>query len=230
MRLLLLPATMIAVGLAGAVFAQPAPAGPNVATPSLLAPRAPDALSPLAPVQQRQGTDQGVVTAVPLPPPGAAPPPPVAVPPSAAAQVPPGRPAAPSAPPGGAPVSLTPIPLASPRTALPTAKPGTKSSGPVVSTRLPLPSLSPEASPADFLRAARGAVAAGRNGEARSALEMAQTRLLDRAVDAGKESLPSNNLAVKQISDAINALLANDRMACLHYIEFAALTIGTPLD
>jgi len=73
-------------------------------------------------------------------------------------------------------------------------------------------------------------VAAGRNGEARSALEMAQTRLLDRAVDAGKESIPSNNLAVKQISEAINALVANDRMTCLHYIEFAAQTIGSPLE
>jgi hypothetical protein len=102
--------------------------------------------------------------------------------------------------------------------------------GPVASTKLPTPALSPEASPADFLRAARGALAAGRNGEARSALEMAQTRLLDRVVDAGKEQIPSNNLAVKQISEAINALVSNDRMTCLRYIEFASQTIGSPLN
>jgi hypothetical protein len=90
--------------------------------------------------------------------------------------------------------------------------------------------LSPEASPADFLRAARGALAAGRNGEARSALEMAQTRLLDRSVDAGQESVPSHDLAVKQISEAIEALADNDRMTCLRYIEFASRTIGSPLD
>jgi hypothetical protein len=102
--------------------------------------------------------------------------------------------------------------------------------GPIISARLPTPPLSPEASPADFLRAARGALAAGRNGEARSALEMAQTRLLDRSVDAGEDSVPSKNLAVTQISEAIDALVSNDRMTCLRYIEFASRTIGSPLD
>jgi hypothetical protein len=59
---------------------------------------------------------------------------------------------------------------------------------------------------------------------------MAQTRLLDRSVDAGTESVPSDNLAVKQITEAIDALATNDRMACLRYIEFASRTIGSPLD
>jgi hypothetical protein len=59
---------------------------------------------------------------------------------------------------------------------------------------------------------------------------MAQTRLLSRVVDAGKESVPSQNLAVTQISEAINALAANDRMTCLRYIAFASQTIGSPLD
>jgi hypothetical protein len=74
------------------------------------------------------------------------------------------------------------------------------------------------------------AVAAGRVGEARSALEMAQTRLLGRVEDAGKEQLPSDNVAVKQISEAISALVSNDRMTCLRYIEFASQTLGSPLD
>jgi hypothetical protein len=110
---------------------------------------------------------------------------------------------------------------------VPSAKSGAP---PAITARLPTPALSPEATPADFLRAARGALAAGRNGEARSALEMAQTRLLDGSVDAGKEQVPSDNLAVKQISQAIEALAANDRMTSLRYIEFASQTIGGPLD
>jgi hypothetical protein len=102
--------------------------------------------------------------------------------------------------------------------------------GPIVSARLPIPALSSEASPADFPRAAWRALAAGRDGEARSSLEMAQTRLLDRSRDAGKESVPSPDLAVNQISEAISALIANDRMACPRYIKFASQTIGSPLN
>lgn len=99
-----------------------------------------------------------------------------------------------------------------------------------MSQRLPTPALSPEAGPADFLRAARSALLAGRAGEARSALEMAQTRLLSRVIDAGKEREPSDDLAVKQIAEALGALNANDRMNCVRFIEFASRTIGSPLN
>ena len=137
----------------------------------------------------------------------------------------------PLAPPG-APIPLSLPPLSSPpafaKPGTPAAQPGR--APPTIVAKLPTPTLSGDASPGDFLRAARGALAAGRNGEARSALEMAQTRLLSREVDAGKESIPSKNLAVTQISEAIGALAANDRMACLRYIEFASHTIGSPLD
>jgi hypothetical protein len=188
--------------------------------------------------------ERGTITAVPLPPPSAAPVPapmPPPVPTAVPGAIPPASPTDPAiatspgaAPAAAAPVSLTPIPLALPRVTSPSpasSPPAAKSpAAPLVSARLPTPPLSSEASPADFLRAARGALAAGRNGEARSALEMAQTRLLDRSVDAGKESVPSHDLAVKQISEAIDALAADDRMACLRYIEFASQTIGSPLD
>ena len=134
---------------------------------------------------------------------------------------------------------LPPVSLAPPRTVPPelppvaappgasTAKPG---AAPGVSQRLPTPALSPEAGPADFLRAARSALLAGRAGEARSALEMAQTRLLSRVIDAGKEREPSDDLAVKQIAEALGALNANDRMNCVRFIEFASRTIGSPLN
>ena len=252
MRLLFLCVAMIAALLARPAIAQTA--GPDTATPSVLGPIMPRSLPPPTPVAPEATEQQamppaltatpaapapelGTITAVPLPPPGSTP---------SAAPMPTPRPPVGTTAAGGAPIPLTrnpltPIPLALPRLATPSApapseatKPGASAAQapapPIVSARLPTPPLSTEASPADFLRAARGALAAGRNGEARSALEMAQTRLLDRSVDAGKESVPSDDLAVKQIADAINALASNDRMACLRYIEFASQTIGSPLD
>ncbi len=132
--------------------------------------------------------------------------------------------AQPAPPPeAGPPAPGTPI-LLDPKT----GAPATPKSA-IVAT-LPTPDLPPDATAIDFLRAARGAMAAGRTGEARSALEMAQTRLLSRAVDAGQERTPDDNVAVKQIAEAIAALQANDRMASLRYIEFASTTLGTPLD
>jgi hypothetical protein len=215
--------------IAGPAKAQTGPATDfNTAVPSVLAPRMPDQLPPPTPIEPNSAAqplppegsvpaDAGTVTAVPLPPPG--PPQPAVL----------GGTASPVA---GAPISLAPPrpplepnrPLASSVSTKPGVKPLPGSND------LPTPALSPDASPTDFLRAARGAVAAGRNGEARSALEMAQTRLLDRVVDAGREKEPSRNAAVKQISEAIDALAANDRLACIRYIEFASQSLGGPLD
>jgi hypothetical protein len=142
-------------------------------------------------------------------------------------------------PPGTSPPPGKPISLAPPRSATPSHDPASIETAPdqppgkpvnVGANKLPEPPLSPEASPEDFLRAARDALAARRNGEARSALEMAQTRLLDRVVAAGTERQPDQDLAVKQISQAIEALRANDRLACLRYIQFASHTLGHPLE
>jgi len=197
----------------------PAPVAPAPYPPVSAALPAPTPLPPEA--IPSPTPEAGTIIAVPLPPPGAAPPSPPAV---AGAPTP-------LAPPG-APIPLSLPPLSSPpafaKPGTPAAQPGR--APPTIVAKLPTPTLSGDASPGDFLRAARGALAAGRNGEARSALEMAQTRLLSREVDAGKESIPSKNLAVTQISEAIGALAANDRMACLRYIEFASHTIGSPLD
>src|SRR5262249_39287749 len=76
--------------------------------------------------------------------------------------------------------SQTRTPLRTPRQPVGTVErvvPPPAPSGPRVVATLPVPGLSDEAAPTDFLKAARGAVAAGRTGEARSSLEMAQTRL-----------------------------------------------------
>jgi hypothetical protein len=187
--------------------------------------------------------DQGTITAVPLPPPGMAPS--DMQPQRVAPAVPPGNVSGPAT--AAVPATGTPISLAPPRLSPPPLAPNSLALSPLpprpatplsasptpselISNKLPTPALSAEASPVDFLRAARGALASGRNGEARSALEMAQTRLLGRVVEAGKEQEPSRDAAVRQISEAIDALVANDRMACLRYIEFASQTLGNPLD
>jgi len=86
---------------------------------------------------------------------------------------------------------------------------------------LPSPNLPEGAKPSDALRAAQAALEAGRSGEAQDALEMAETRLLDRSVALGQTSDPSDNPTVGQISQARQALAAHDRATCLQLIQTA---------
>jgi hypothetical protein len=92
----------------------------------------------------------------------------------------------------------------------------------------PLPSVGvPESDrPSDYLRAAQTALAAGHTGEAQSALEMAQTRMLDRSVPLGQTDNPSDNPTIGQISQARQALSARDRNTCMQFIQ-AAITSAT---
>ena len=92
----------------------------------------------------------------------------------------------------------------------------------------PLPSVGvPEGGrPSDYLRAAQSALAAGHAGEAQSALEMAQTRMLDRSVPLGQTDNPSDNPTIVQISQARQALAARDRATCMQLIQ-AAITSAT---
>jgi hypothetical protein len=101
------------------------------------------------------------------------------------------------------------------------AQPGTDTEQRVVRSALPAPDLPESAKPSDFLRTALGAVAAGRKGQAEEALEMAQTRLLDRSVPLGQTHDPSADPAVGQIAQARQALGAGDRAACLKAIQAA---------
>jgi hypothetical protein len=86
---------------------------------------------------------------------------------------------------------------------------------------LPSPPVSPEARPSDYLRAAQSALAAGRRGEAQEALEMAQTRILDRSVPLGQTNNPSDNPTIGQISRALQALAARDQTTCMQSIQTA---------
>ena len=86
---------------------------------------------------------------------------------------------------------------------------------------LPPPVLSGDARISDLLRAAQGALAAGRKREAGETLEMAQTRLLDRSVPLGETHDPSDNPMVAQIGKARQALASGDRAACLETVQAA---------
>ena len=76
---------------------------------------------------------------------------------------------------------------------------------PAIAKPLPTPDLSEDANPTAFLRAAENALAAGRIEEAQSAMEMAQTRLLDRSEPIGTPWTPSDKPAVKLISQGLQA-------------------------
>jgi hypothetical protein len=90
-----------------------------------------------------------------------------------------------------------------------------------IAPNLPTPPVGGSASAVDYLRAAQSAVQAGRTGEAQQAMEMAQTRLLDRSVPQQQTSNPSDNPAVAQISQALKALAAGDRMQTMQLIQSA---------
>jgi hypothetical protein len=90
-----------------------------------------------------------------------------------------------------------------------------------IAPALPAPNLAEGARPSDALRAAVGALAAGRTGEAQAALEMAETRVLDRSVPLGQTNDPSANSTVGQISRALQALAANDRASSLQWTQTA---------
>lgn len=91
----------------------------------------------------------------------------------------------------------------------------------VVLSPLPSPNLTQGDRPSDYLRAAQGALAAGRSGEAQQALEMAQTRMLDRSVPLGQTNNPSDSPTVRQISQALQALAAGDRASSMQAIQAA---------
>ncbi len=90
-----------------------------------------------------------------------------------------------------------------------------------IAPNLPSPQVGPDASAADYLRAAELALREGKTGESQQALEMAQTRLLDRSVPQGQTGNSSDNPAVAQIDQALHALAAGRRMQAVQLIDAA---------
>jgi hypothetical protein len=90
-----------------------------------------------------------------------------------------------------------------------------------IAPALPSPDLGPGAPPVAFLHAARSALAAGRTGEAQQALEMAETRLLDRSTPLFQTNDPSQNPLIHQIGEARRALGNGDRAQSMRLLDGA---------
>jgi len=104
-------------------------------------------------------------------------------------------------------------------------QPGTGVSGPASSTASNInqgdthsdiaphfqsPDVGPNAGPVGYLKAAEKALDHHRTGEAEQALEMAETRLLDRSTPVGTADQPDQNGMVQKVSMARQALGHND--------------------
>jgi len=94
-----------------------------------------------------------------------------------------------------------------------------------IAPNLPSPDVGENAPPRKYLEAARTALLLGHTGEAQQALEMAETRALDRSVPLFQTNTPSKNPLVDKINQALQALGAGDRSRSVQLIE-AALKEG----
>ncbi len=143
----------------------------------------------------------------------------------------------PPAPPGSPiPTSLPPGSVAQAPGARPEHEPGVGASYPlsnrasnirssdthsVLAPTLPTPALGPDATVQDYLRAARAALGAGQTGQAQQALEMAETRALDRSVPQGATNAASHSDLVARIGAARRALGAGHRNQAMQRIDAA---------
>ena len=90
-----------------------------------------------------------------------------------------------------------------------------------IAPTLPSPDVGIDASPFEYLRSARAALAAGQTGRAQQALEMAETRVLARVVPPGQMTGPMDSQFVTHIRDARRALGAGDNSAAISLIDRA---------
>jgi hypothetical protein len=93
---------------------------------------------------------------------------------------------------------------------------------------LPSPTIGENASPRDYLLAARAALVLGRTGEAQQALEMAETRALDRSVPLFKTDMRIGDPLIGDIEQALKALGEGDRSRAVQIIEAALIHAEQP--
>jgi len=79
-----------------------------------------------------------------------------------------------------------------------------------IAPRLPNPPVADNASPQQYLAAAKRALDAHHTGEAQQALEMAETRALDRSTAPSAANTPDSSPLISQITKALDALAHND--------------------
>lgn len=96
----------------------------------------------------------------------------------------------------------------------------------VLAPNLPTPTIGENARIRDYLVAARSALAAGRTGEAQQALEMAETRRLDRSVPLFQTTAPIVDAQVTRIESALHTLASGDRMGAMRIIDDAIAHAG----
>jgi hypothetical protein len=87
-----------------------------------------------------------------------------------------------------------------------------------VAPSLPQPAAGESAGAGEFIRTAREALAAGRTGLAQEALEMAETRLLDRVVPGGV-IMPSDERTVMALRQARQALGEGRSMQAMQILD-----------
>ena len=95
-----------------------------------------------------------------------------------------------------------------------------------IAPHLPDPAIDDDAGPRQFLMAARRAIAGRRTGEAQQALEMAETRALDRSVIPSAAQHPDQSPLVAQISQALDALGHRDWSGANRLIDQALAMTG----
>ncbi len=115
-------------------------------------------------------------------------------------------------------------------------QPGTGESGPAsnkasnidsadtrsaIAPHLPAPAVGETGGPQDYLQAAKMDLATHKTGAAQQALEMAETRLLDRSTPVSAGEQPDHDAVVQQVSDARKALANGDTSAASSAIATA---------
>ena len=115
-------------------------------------------------------------------------------------------------------------------------QPGTGQSGPAseratnidssdthskIAPHFPQPKVGENATPASYLQDAESALSRHRSGEADQALEMAETRLLDRSTPAADANQVDPNPAIQQVANARKALASGDMQAAHSAIQTA---------
>jgi hypothetical protein len=115
-------------------------------------------------------------------------------------------------------------------------QPGTGQSGPAsmrasnidaadthsdIAPHFPEPAVGPGASPESLLQAAQAAISSHRTGTAQQALEMAETRLLDRSTPVGSANQPDDSQRVAAVASARKALASGDTHGAEQAIQMA---------
>jgi hypothetical protein len=90
-----------------------------------------------------------------------------------------------------------------------------------IAPHLPEPKVGPGASPDVLLQAAQAALAAHHTGTAQQALEMAETRLLDRSTEVGASNQPDQNPRIEAVTNARKALASGDTQGAEAAIQTA---------